>query len=93
MAFIVRVMCQDTHEPLVQAWKAIQAAPEPARSQALAVLQDLSFVSYDHALTDIKQPLSSRDKVQEIVLADGLAKRFRQQYAAALALVPPASTQ
>jgi hypothetical protein len=57
----------------------------------LDVLQDLSFVSYDHAMTDIKRSLSSRDKVQEIVLADALAQRFRQQYAAALAVVRPAS--
>jgi iron(III) transport system substrate-binding protein len=83
MAFIIRVMCQDTHGELASAWKAIQAAPEPARSQALARLQDNSFVSYDHALTDIKQALASRDKAQEIVLADSLAKRFREQYEAA----------
>lgn len=86
MAFIIRVMCQDAHEPLVQAWKAIQAAPEPARSRALALLQDLSFVSYDHAMGDIKRSLSSRDQVQEIVLADSLAQRFRRQYAAARAV-------
>jgi ABC-type Fe3+ transport system substrate-binding protein len=91
MAFIIRVMCQDTHEPLVAAWKAIQAAPEPARSRALDVLQDLSFVSYDRARTDITRSLSSPDKVQEIVLADALARRFRLQYGAALAVVRPAS--
>jgi len=85
MAFIIRVMCEDTHVELTAAWRAVQAAPEPARSHALAVLQDISFVSYDHAMTDIKQALASRDKAQEIVLTDTLAKRFRLQYAAALA--------
>ena len=89
MAFIIRVMCQDTHGELTSAWKAIQAAPEPARSRALAVMQDISFVSYDHALTDIKQALASRDKAQEIVLADTLAQRFRQRYAAARAAAQP----
>ncbi|MGH7996915.1 MAG: ABC transporter substrate-binding protein, partial [Opitutaceae bacterium] len=80
MAFIIRVMCQDTHEDLVSAWRAVIAAPEPARSRALALMQNISFVSYDRALGPIRRALSSEDKVQEVRLASELAARFRRQY-------------
>ena len=43
------------HGELVDAWRAIIAAPEPARLQALAALQDVSFVSYERAGTAVKQ--------------------------------------
>jgi hypothetical protein len=38
MAFIIRVVCLDTHAELKDAWRAINAAPPEARAQALAVL-------------------------------------------------------
>ena len=80
MAFIIRVMCQDTHSELVQAWAAILRAPPANRPRALALLQDVSFVSYARAGREIKQALNSRDKVNEIRLARELADRFRVQY-------------
>ena len=86
MAFLIRVMCQDAHGPLVDAWQAILRAPEPARTRALAALQQLDFVGYDRAGGDIKRALASRDKVDEIRLANDLATRFRAQYAAAQAI-------
>ncbi len=86
LAFIIRVMCQDTHEDLVAAWRAILAAPEPARARALAILQDVSFVDYDQARGPIKAALGSKNKVGQIRLANELAQRFRAQYARARAV-------
>lgn len=80
MAFIVRVMCQDTHGELKQAWRAIISAPEPAKSQALAVLHDLSAVDYVRATGEIRGRLGARDKVEEVRLARELAENFRQNY-------------
>lgn len=82
MAFIIRVMCQDTHEELRAAWLAINAPSVDAarRERALATLQDLSAVSYDRTLKEIKQALSSKNKVDEVRLANELAGKFRAQY-------------
>jgi ABC-type Fe3+ transport system substrate-binding protein len=78
MAFIVRVMCQDTHADLVRAWRAIIAAGMPA--EALAVLGDMSAVDYGQAGGRIKAVLNSRSKVDEVQFAHELADRFRAQY-------------
>ncbi|MDR0352237.1 MAG: extracellular solute-binding protein [Opitutaceae bacterium] len=81
MAFVIRVMCLDTHPELVRAWRAIIEAGMPA--EALAAMQDLSAVDYDAARTRIKQALASRNRADEIRLADELAHAFRRQYRAA----------
>lgn len=86
MALLVRVMCQDTHAELKSAWRAIQAAPEPARAQALAVLQDMSAISYERTTKDIRTRLGSRNKVDEVRLAKDLAENFRSNYAKAQAI-------
>ncbi len=86
MALVVRIMCQDTHVELKQAWRAVLAAPEPARAQALAVLQDVSSVSYERITKDIRSRLSARDKVEEVRLAKELADGFRANYARAEAI-------
>jgi len=80
MAFVIRVMCLDTHSELTQAWRAILEAPEPRRSEALAVLQELSAVSYEQTSTRIKQALNSRNKVDEISLSNELGRLFRGNY-------------
>jgi iron(III) transport system substrate-binding protein len=86
MAFVIRVMCEDAHGPLMEAWRAILRAPEPARGRALAALQQIDFVSYDRTAGEIKRALASRDKADEIRLANTLAGQFRAQYAAAAAI-------
>lgn len=86
MALLVRVMCQDTHAELKSAWRAIQAAPEPLRAQALAVLQDMSAISYERTTKDIRARLGSRNKVDEVRLAKDLAEGFRANYAKAQAI-------
>lgn len=86
LAFVVRVMCQDTHEELARAWREANAAPEPQRSRALAALQDISFVDYDRAGGEIRRALDSRNQVDEVQLARTLGDQFRRQYAQALQL-------
>jgi len=83
MAFIVRVMVLDTHKELVSAWRAIHSAPEPAKQRALAKLQDLSAVTYERASAEIKQALSSKDRVDELECARRLGDFFRANYAEA----------
>ncbi len=78
LAFIIRVMCQDTHPELARAWRAIVAAGQPP--QAMAVLQDMSAVDYDNAAGRIRRVLGSKNRVDEVVLARELAGEFRDQY-------------
>lgn len=83
LAFVVRVMTLDTHDELVRAWRAIGAAPEPARSRALAALQDFSTVNYDEAGGRIKAALASPQRADELTLARELGDVFRGNYARA----------
>ena len=78
MAFIIRVMCQDAHPELVEAWSAILEAGQPP--EALAILHALDPVSYEQASGPIKRALSARNKVEEIELARRLGDHFREQY-------------
>ncbi len=86
MSFVIRIMCQDTHADLRRAWRAIQAAPEPARGRALAVLQDVSRVEYDRVLQEVRARLASKNKVDEVRLAKELAEWFRANYRRAAAV-------
>src|SRR6478609_384614 len=88
MAFIIRVMCQDTHDELREAWRAIanERVSADTRARALAVLQDLSPVSYERTGKEIKQALGSKNKVDELRLANELAEQFRKQYREAAAI-------
>jgi ABC-type Fe3+ transport system substrate-binding protein len=81
MAFAIRVMCSDTHDELVRAWKAVSAAGQPA--DAMAALQDLSAVDYDQIAGTIHRQLTSKDKTDEVKFARALGERFRAQYAKA----------
>jgi len=82
-AFVIRLMTEDTHQELVRAWRAIIAAPEPSRSSALAVLQDVSPVDFDQACGPITRALSSKNQVDEVTFARDLGDTFRRNYARA----------
>lgn len=86
LAFVIRVMGQDTHRELVSAWRAIQSASEANKARALAELQDLAFVDYVQANGAIKRALTSKNKVDEVRLASELAAQFRARYARAEAM-------
>ncbi len=78
MAFVIRVMCLDAHVELVDAWRELIRAGMP--ENALNALGDIPFVSYDEMNGRIKTALNSKNKVDEIRLANDLAAQFRQQY-------------
>ncbi len=86
MAFIVRVMCEDTHGELAAAWRAIARAPQPRRQRATAILQDLSAVDYDRTRGVITRALTSPNRVEEVQMARVLADGFRRQYVRAEAV-------
>lgn len=78
MSFVIRVMCLDPHPELVAAWKKIADAGQP--EAALAVMGDMSVVSYEQMLSRIKPALNSKNKVDEVQLASELTSHFRKQY-------------
>jgi hypothetical protein len=78
MSFSIRVMCLDTHAELVEAWKAIIAAGMPPR--AMAELNDMSMLSYDRMFGPIRQALNSKNKVDEVRMANELGNQLRAQY-------------
>ena len=77
LAFVIRIIALDTHDELTAAWREIIKAGQPPA--ALAVLSDLSAINYDR-MAEIKRRLDSKDKVDEIRLANELAAQFRSQY-------------
>ncbi len=78
MAFVIRVMSLDTHDELVAAWRAIIAAGMPP--QAVARMSDMSIISYDRTNGAIHQALTSKDKVDELRIANEIGAAFRKQY-------------
>lgn len=78
MAFVIRVMCLDTHPELVAAWREIINAGQPA--EAMAAFTDLDAVSYGEVGGRIKKALNSKNRIEEITLAKELANHFRRQY-------------
>lgn len=78
LSFTMRVMCLDTQPELKRAWKAIIDAGMP--EDALAVFSDVSAVGYEEAGGRIRAALRSKNKVDEIKLANELGNRFRAQY-------------
>ena len=78
MAFVIRVMCLDPHPELVSAWRDIIRA---GRSEAaLAEMSDLSVVSYEQMISRVKPALNSKNKIDEVRLANELTSHFREQY-------------
>jgi ABC-type Fe3+ transport system substrate-binding protein len=84
MSFIVRIICLDAHDELVDAWRAIIAAGMPA--DALVVLQDMSAVDYAQAGGRIKSVLAAKDPIAELKLGRELSNQFRAQYKRAEAM-------
>jgi len=81
MAFAIRVMCLDTHDELVAAWREIIGAGMPP--EALAILQDMSLLNYERASGEIRTALRSKNRADELRLARTLGAQLRAQYARA----------
>lgn len=88
LAFAMRVMCLDTQPELKKAWRALARAGMPP--EALAVFEDVSAVDYAMAEGRIKAALASKNKVDEINLANELGNHFRRQYLRAVELAEKA---
>jgi iron(III) transport system substrate-binding protein len=78
MAFAIRVMCLDTHNELVEAWRVVITAGMPP--EAMKVLNDMSVLSYDQVSGPIKGALSAKNKVEEVRMANELGTKLRAQY-------------
>lgn len=78
LRFIIRVMCLDTHDEQVHAWKALIDADFPP--EATARFFDLSAVNYNEALEVLRPALRSSRRIDEVQLAKKLGDHFRSQY-------------
>ena len=78
LSFIIRVMCQDPHDELKEAWAEIVRANFPP--EAVDKLLDVSAVDYAVANDRIRKALASSDKIEEVRLAKELSGHFREQY-------------
>ena len=84
IAFIVRVMCVDTHPELTRAWAALIAAREKTGAfppEALAAFEDVEAVNYEAAKGRIKDALAKdAPKIRQVQLAKELSDQFRANY-------------
>ena len=84
IAFVVRVMCIDTHRELTAAWQALCDAQKRTGKfppEALAAFEDVSAVDYAAVSTLIAKAVGSgADKITQVRLAKDLADHFRATY-------------
>jgi hypothetical protein len=84
VAFVVRVMCIDTHSELTTAWQELFKAKERTGgfpSGALAAFEDVHAVDYAAASTSIRKAIGSGEsKIKQVQLAKELADTFRANY-------------
>lgn len=78
IAFVIRVMCLDSHPELVDAWRAAIRAGQPP--EAMAVLGDLSAVDYAAVRGRIHDVFQAKRPLEIIRLGRDLAEEFREQY-------------
>ena len=78
ISFIVRVMCLDSHDEQVAAWRALIETGFPP--QATAQFEDLTAVNYEAARDRIQPALAAADPIREVQLARELGDHFRRQY-------------
>jgi iron(III) transport system substrate-binding protein len=81
ISFIIRIMCLDSHDEQVAAWRALVAAGFPPK--ATAAFSDMNAVSYKTAWEKIRPALGATNRIHEVQLARELGGQFRAQYRAA----------
>ncbi len=90
IAFVVRVMCIDTHRELTAAWQALCEAQRRTGNfppAALAAFEDVRAVDYAAVTTRIAKAVATgSDKITQVRLAKELADTFRANYRRAKAL-------
>jgi iron(III) transport system substrate-binding protein len=78
LSFVIRIMCLDSHDEQVVAWKALVNAGFPPK--ATAVFGDINTVGYKTAMEKIRPTLSGANRIAEVQLARELGNHFRTQY-------------
>jgi iron(III) transport system substrate-binding protein len=78
ISFVIRIMCLDSHDEQVDAWKALVHAGFPPKATAL--FSDVNTVGYRIAMEKIRPALTASDRIDEVRLARELGNRFRGQY-------------
>ncbi len=78
IGFGIRALCIDPQEELHAAWAALIEADFPP--EASRVFSDLSALNYDYVRGEMRDILSSPDKINEVRLAKDLSEHFRRQY-------------
>jgi ABC-type Fe3+ transport system substrate-binding protein len=84
IAFVIRSMCVDPFDELVDAWSALRDTGFPPA--AVALFDDVSTVDYETTRGAIRTALRSGDPAVEMALATRLTNHFRDQYRRAAAL-------
>jgi ABC-type Fe3+ transport system substrate-binding protein len=84
IAFVIRVMCIDSHSELTAAWRALCEAKERSGKfppEALAAFEDVSRADYATSSGRIRTALSEgASKIDQVRLAKELADHFRANY-------------
>ena len=78
ISFVIRIMCLDSHDEQVSAWKALVRAGFPPK--ATAVFSDMNSVGYKIAMDKIRPTLGAPNRIDEVQLARELGDHFRAQY-------------
>jgi iron(III) transport system substrate-binding protein len=78
LSFVIRIMCLDSHDEQVAAWRALVNADFPPK--ATAVFSDVNSVGYKTAMDKIRPTLSAANRIDEVQLARELGNHFRAQY-------------
>jgi hypothetical protein len=81
MSFIIRIMCLDSHDEQVAAWKALVASGFPP--EATALFSNMDAVDYQEAVEKFRPAFSAANRIEEVRLARELGEKFRAQYRAA----------
>lgn len=78
MRLIIRVMCIDVHDELVEAWEALIEAGFPER--ATHHFHDVAIVSYERMMGEIREQIKSGKKLETVGMRKRLASVFRRNY-------------
>ena len=78
MRMIIRVMCIDVHDELVEAWQALIEADFPER--ATHHFHDVAIVSYERTMGEIREQIKSGKQVETLGMRKRLASVFRRNY-------------
>ena len=78
LRFIIKVAFIDVHKELKEAWAALIDNNFP--DEAFALFSDLSVIDYEQSRGSIKKAVSSRNQIEEVVMAKKLSNHFRNKY-------------